>query len=200
MIKLKGYWIPVVWGWLPDKTEESYKVFFLLIQKKMTELGLKLKVESVLCDFELNILKAIDTILHCPVCGCFFHHKQCFQRKVDKKGFKTMYENDMYFNEFVNQCSGLAHLPIVDVEHGLKFIEEKFNFEDERTNSFKDEFIQYIRDFWIHGCLPPRVWNVFGRTEDLTNNNQEGYTSKFNKELELKETHPSPGMAFVKNF
>ena len=135
------------------KKEESYKIFFLLIQKKMKELGLELKVESVLCDFELNILKAIDTILHCPVCGCFFHHKQCFQRKVDKKGFKTMYENDMYFNEFINQCSGLAHLPIVDVEDGLKFIEEKFNFEDERTNAFKDEFIQYIRDFWIHGFM-----------------------------------------------
>ena len=92
----------------------------------------------------------------------------------------------------------MAHLPIVDVEDGLKFIEEKFNFEDERTNAFKDEFTQYIRDFWIHGCLPPRVWNVFGRTDDLTNNNQEGYNIKFNKEL--KETHPSPGMAFVKNF
>lgn len=35
MIKSKGHWIPVVWSWLPDKTEVSYKVFFLLIEKKM---------------------------------------------------------------------------------------------------------------------------------------------------------------------
>ena len=49
-----------------------------------------------------------------------------------------------------------------------------------------------MRDFWINGCVvcvPLRVWNTFGRSEDLTNNNQEGYNSKFNKEL--KETHPS---------
>ena len=49
-----------------------------------------------------------------------------------------------------------------------------------------------MRNFWINGCVPPRVWNTFGRSEDLTNNNQEGYNSKFNKEL--TETHPSAGI------
>ena len=29
MIKQNGYWTPVVWGWLPDNTEESYKIFVL---------------------------------------------------------------------------------------------------------------------------------------------------------------------------
>ena len=67
----------------------------------------------------------------------------------------------------------------------------KFAFEDEEATVFKQDFIKYIRDFWISGCIPPRVWNVFGRSEDLTNNNQEGYNSKFNKEL--KETHTSAG-------
>ena len=28
MIKEKHSWIPAIWGWLPDKTEQTYKVFF----------------------------------------------------------------------------------------------------------------------------------------------------------------------------
>ena len=55
-----------------------------------------------------------------------------------------------------------------------------FIFEDEKAEEFKANLIKYMRDFWINGCLPPRVWNTFGRSEDLTNNNQEGYNSKFN--------------------
>ena len=193
MVKLrKGYWVPTVWGWLPDKTLISYKVFFHLIEEKMKELGFKLDVESVLSDFELNIMKSIDVMLKCPILGCFFHHKKCFQRKVDKKGFKTRYENDEHFQAFINQCSALSSLPLDDLEEGLEHINKKIVFEDERAQNFKEEFLKYISDFWIHGCLPPRTWNTFGRSDDFTNNNQEGYNSKFNKEL--KETHPSPGI------
>ena len=99
MVKAKsGYWVPVVWGWLPDKTQVSYKVFFLLVEKKMKELGIEMRIESVLSDFEMNILKTCDVMLRCPILGCFFHYKQCIQRRVDKNGFKTRYENDEYFN------------------------------------------------------------------------------------------------------
>ena len=116
--------MPVVWGWLPDKSETSYKVFFALVDKKLKELGLDLNVRSILCDFELNILKAIDEMVDCEVYGCFFHHKKCYQTRVDRKGFKSRYENDEKFYEFINQSSALAHLPIDDIEAGLQYIEE----------------------------------------------------------------------------
>ena len=187
-----GYWIPVVWGWLPDKTETSYRVFFLLVEKKMNELGLQLNVESVLADFELNILKAVDEMLQSPILGCFFHYKTCIQRRVDRNGFKTRYQNDEKFNNFINELSALSHLPIDDIEEGLEDVNKRFEFDDEEAKTFKIDMIRYMNDFWIHGCIPPRVWNTFGRSDSLTNNNQEGYNSKFNKEL--KETHPSPGV------
>ena len=155
MIKSKGYWVPVVWGWLPDKKETSYKVFFLLIKNKMKELGFDLQVKSVLCDFELNILKSIDTILKCEILGCFFHLKKCLQRRMDKKGFKTRYEIDELFYEFMNQCSALAHLPTDDIENGLDEIDSKFVFEDTEAFEFKNDFIKYIKSFWIHGCILP---------------------------------------------
>ena len=146
MVKAKGFWIPVVWGWLPDKKEESYKVFFYLVQKKMEELGLSVNIKSVLCDFELNIMKSVDDQLKVPILGCFFHLKKCFKRKGDKNGFKTKYDNDEHCNAFVNQCSAISALPLEDIEEGLNHIENKFRFEDERTETFKNTFLKYIRN------------------------------------------------------
>ena len=192
MIKDNGYWVPVVFGWLPDKTETSYKVFFSLVEEKLKELGLGLKVKSVLCDFEINIMKSIDVMLQCPILGCFFHHKKCFRRRVEKKGFKTRCENDENFNKFIAEISSISFLPIADVEEGLEHVDKKHKFDDEKAQKFKREFVDYVREFWINGPIPVRIWNVFGRSDDITNNAQEGYNSKFNKELNV--THPSPGV------
>ena len=194
MSKSKGYWIPTCFGWLPDKSEISYKVFFLLLKKKMDELGLSTKIKSLLCDFELNILKSADSMLKVILHACFFHFKQCIQRRVDRNGFKKRYETDEFFMAFINQASGISHLPIADVEDGLKFIEDTFDFDDNDASTFKDDFLQYLKDFWINGPIPPKIWNVFGRSEDITNNAQEGFNAKFNREL--RETHPSPGKFF----
>ena len=160
MVKVKGYWIPAVWGWLPDKTEISYKVFFLLVEKKMEMLGLELNVKSVLSDFELAILKSVDVMLQCPILGCFFHYKKCIQKRVDRRCFKTRYENDEYFQSFISQLSSLSHLPIEDIGEGLKHVEDKFVFDDDKTEEFKADIIKCIRNFWINGCVPPRVWNT----------------------------------------
>ena len=192
MVKVKHSWIPAIWGWLPDKTEESYKVFFLLVQDKLNEMDLSFKLTSIISDFELNIMKAIDDILDVDILGCFFHLTKAFKNKVDKKGFKTRYETDKMFNQFIKESGALVHLPLEDLIDGLKHIEEKFVFKDIKGEEFKSYFIQYIRDFWINGCYPPHVWNCFERSEDMTNNNQEGFNSKMNKSLEHK--HPSPGI------
>ena len=86
MVKLNGYWLPVVWGWLPDKAEISYKVFILLVKQKCAELGLEFDIDSVISDFELNIMKSIDDMLSVAILGCFFLHlKKIFKTKCDKK-------------------------------------------------------------------------------------------------------------------
>ena len=70
------------------------------------------------------------------------------------------------------QCGALAHLPLEDLSDGIKHIEEKFAFEDDKGKEFKLYFIQYIKDFWVNGYYPPQVWNCFQRSNDMTNNNQ----------------------------
>ena len=44
MVKQKGDWTPVVWAVLPDKSEESHRIFFLMLLKKMQDFGMELKV------------------------------------------------------------------------------------------------------------------------------------------------------------
>ena len=69
----------MVWGWLPDKTDTSYKIFFLLVQKEMKKLGLQLDVKSILCDFELNIMKSLVV---------FFTLKIVFKEELTGMGSK----------------------------------------------------------------------------------------------------------------
>ena len=65
---------------------------------------------------------------------------------VDKKHFKTRYENDP---EFQKECVDLPHRPLDVLEKGLKQMEEKFKFKDEKANAFKGYFLKYIQ-----------VWNI----------------------------------------
>ena len=51
MVKQRSYWVPVCWGWLPDKTSISYKVFFLLIMEALENEGLKIYINSVTSNF-----------------------------------------------------------------------------------------------------------------------------------------------------
>ena len=86
----------------------------------------------------------------------------------------------------------MAQLPLEDLEKGLHHIEKHFNFEDEEAKKFKDIFSKYIRDYWLNGPYPPSTWNCWGRSEDLTNNHQEGYNARTNRLL--RQIHPSPGI------
>ena len=67
----------------------------LLVLEKLKELGVPCDVAAVISDFELNILKAVDDMLEIDVEGCFFHFSKCLKTKVDKRHFKTRYENDL---------------------------------------------------------------------------------------------------------
>ena len=118
-----------------------------MVKIKMAELGLSLNVSSVLCDFELNILKSVDEIVDAEIFGCFFHHRDCFRKRVDNKGLRSRYNNDQKFHEFVSQASSLAHLPIADIEKGLNHVQHSFAFGDEQATTFKDYLIHFIIGF-----------------------------------------------------
>ena len=63
-------------------------------------------------------------------------------------------------------------LPIEDIENGLKYLDEKYEFDDEKVSDFKNSFVDNINSFWIQGCFPPRTWNTYERSEVFTNKAQ----------------------------
>ena len=191
MVKYSGFWIPVCWAWLPDKSEVSYKVLIHMVQEKLSELNIKFNIKEVISDFEINIQKAADQMLpEIQILGCFFHLSKCFWKRLQMKGMVTEYDNNAKFREFVKSAIALAHLPLADLEDGVDHL-KSFQFVDEKCQEFQTYLCTYISEYWIHGPFPPQVWNCFSRTDDLTNNNQEGFNSKINKEV--KQIHPTPG-------
>ena len=199
MLKYKEHWIPVVWGWLPDKSEESYKVFFHLLLEKLEELEIEFNLVEVIVDFELNIHKAIDEMMPAVrILGCFFHLSKAFQKKVTKNNMKTLYDEDIEFQRFIKKSVALSHLPLEDLETGLDWLKENVHFENSKIESFKNDFLKYIETYWINGCFPPYTWSTWGRKDDWTNNNQEGFNSKMNKELKQKHTSPGILLCFIK--
>ena len=193
MLKFRKHWIPVVYGWLPDKSEVSYKVFLYMILERLRELGISFNLKEIITDYELNIHKAIDELLpYVIILGCFFHLAKSFKNKVDKKHMKTHYEKNPKFRRFIKQAISLSSLPLDDLEVGLKWLKDNIEFEDEKEREIKEDFLKYIEDYWINGVYPPFIWSTWKRTDVYTNNNNEGYNSKMNREL--KQSHPSAGI------
>ena len=179
MAKYSGIWIPVCWGWLPDKKERSYKMFLHLIMSKMTEYGFPFNVKEIICDYEINIHKAIDDLLpFADILGCFFHLVKAFKKKVDQKHMKKEYSENDQFRRFIKQASALSFLPLEDLEIGYRYLYNNSSFNDPKIMNFVEWFLEYIRKFWFDGVFPPYVWNTWGRSSDLTNNNQEGFNSR----------------------
>ena len=76
------------------------------------------------------------------------------------------------------------------MDDGLAVL-KAFNLKDLRCKEFQSYLCKYIEKYWIHELYPPEVWNCFDRNEDTTNNNQEGFSCKVNKEV--KQIHPTLG-------
>ena len=164
-----------------------------MVLEKLREQKITFNLEELITDFELNIHKSIDEILpEVDIMGCFFHLAKAFKKKVDQKQMKTHYENNDNFRKFIKQAVALSSLPLDDLQTGVNWLKTNVEFEDIKEVTFKTEFIQYIETYWVNGCFPPFVWSTWNRSDDYTNNNQEGYNSKMNKEL--KQHHPSPGI------
>ena len=82
MIRFGGFWIPLAWGWLPDKSLQSYKVFFYMMLEELKRRNIPLNIKELISDFELNILKSADEMLPgIIILGCFFHPLRPFGRR-----------------------------------------------------------------------------------------------------------------------
>ena len=99
MIRFGGFWIPVAWGWLPDKSLQSYKVFFYMMLEELKRRNIPLNIKELISDFELNILKSADEMLPgIVILGCFFHLSKAIWKKVQVNGFAIQFDKQPDFH------------------------------------------------------------------------------------------------------
>ena len=66
MINKGGYYILVAFGLLPDKEEQSYRIFYYLLLQKLSEFNIKINITSITMDYEINVQRATEVFF--PQC------------------------------------------------------------------------------------------------------------------------------------
>jgi len=50
------------------------------------------------------------------ISGCYFYFRQAIWRRIQKLGLVTLYNNDILFRNFVEMLSGIALVPVNDID------------------------------------------------------------------------------------
>jgi hypothetical protein len=181
----KWQMITCLWILLSGKSETLYKKMLNEIKLGALKLGLELRPEIVMLDFEHAAMNAFS--FHFPriqIKCCYFHLGQSFYRKLCSEGLKEQYTNDVNLRNWFKKIISLALIPIEKVEDVFEQLCIEKPDYDEKIDNFLDYvLLNYIRnDENDRYVFPLEVWNHY-ESEKRTNNDLEGYNSKLEKFL-----------------
>lgn len=171
--------IPLVYTLLCNKQEETYRTVLC----KIKEMQLNIRPQSVLCDFEIGLFKAVkNTFPETKVIGCFFHLGQILWRKIQELRLTEVYRASEVTRLQCKMIIALAFVPIRDVQFSFEIIAEDFAEELQPLLIYWEK--NYIGRRLLN--IPPRFpienWNLFDRTlQNLprTNNSVEAWHNSF---------------------
>ena len=199
MVKFGNSWIPVCYALLPDKCKETYFTFFYMVRKQIKSMKMDFNLGSMITDFEIGAMKAAAAAWKVAVKGCYYHFTQSGWRFVQNNNMASAYLSvtDQEFKLLIRCILSLPHVPLDDLGNTLELLSDKdWDFGDSvEKEEFKDKILNYVKDYWVNGQIPPQVWNCFYRKVDLTNNNNESHNNYLNNAI--KESHPSPASLTV---
>ena len=110
-----------VYGFLPNKTESSYKRFLDILLSLLPNAA----PDKVLIDFELAAMKAFEKALpNATIAGCFFHLSQKFIRKIGKLGLKKLYRSMPELSLALKLIPALAFVKLENVKSSFKLVVE----------------------------------------------------------------------------
>ena len=191
----EGFSIPCLYTLLPNKTHDTYKRLIKVIKTLLKQHGTEdIAPESVMCDFELAFITAIqEEFPGVIITLCNFHlGKNVYaqgQKKV--KDFQHQYANKPDFNIVCRCLSALAYIPVEDVIDCFEELCENELLPDELVQYFLKNYIGELRGRGqnkkrMAPRFPITLWNVVWRLEmrlPCTNNPCEGFHNGFNKLL-----------------
>ena len=103
----------MIYALLPKKQRHSYNHAYMLLKDATFDLGLTLDPLSLMCDFELAIIRVSP--LNFPNAshrGCYYHYMQSIWCKVQSLGLANVYRsNDPTVKQFVQKMAAIAFCP-----------------------------------------------------------------------------------------
>lgn len=179
-----GFFIPVVYALLKDKSSDTYYQMFAHLRRKMSTLNLILNPISLMLDFESGIIPSLRQ--HFPtssINGCNFHFTQAVWRKVQSLGLVNHYKSGIP-RRIIKSLMALPFIPRTWVRQTFTAVTMMDNGELQAIA----ELLQYFRDTWLNGQYPITMWNVY-QQDIRTNNKLEGWHNSLNRAA--KKSHPN---------
>lgn len=180
-----GIMVTCVYCLLTNRTSSTYINMLRMIQDICSEYDLALNPESFTIDFELAMVRAINTVLpQTQVVGCLFHFSQCLRRKVQELGLARQYSEsngDNGVQKTVRRVAALAFMKLENLEEAYTPIV----LDMPEENHLLDEFMSYFHNnfFKENARFPPKTWNHFLNDGPRTNNHVEGWHNSFNQRI-----------------
>ena len=188
-----GFYIPVAYFLLRDKTEPTYIIALKMLKAECEKLGLSLDVGAFTVDFEKGMLNAIkrvfgeDTEIRC----CRFHLAQSWMRWIDQNGLKTTYRNwKSDASLWLRRLFGLPGLKSEDVRD---YFVNVYAPTAPKLPKFQ-ELITYITNTYMNpnSQFPPQLWaNICNIDFALTTNCCESWHRHFGSFFNSRKGNPN---------
>jgi len=139
----EGLMITCVYCLLTNRTSNTYIKVLRAIQDLCQEESLNFNPESITIDFEMAMIRAINTLLpRTKIVGCLFHFSQCLRRKVQELGLSRLYSAADGNNEIqkaIRRVAALSFMKLDDIDEAFIEIVQKMP-----EDSLLDEFMSYF--------------------------------------------------------
>jgi hypothetical protein len=179
-----GFFIPVVYALLKDKSSDTYYQMFATLRRKIATFNLILNPLILVLDFESGILPSLQQ--HFPnssIKGCNFHFTQAVWHKVQSLGLVAHYKTGIS-RKIIKSLMALPFIPRMWIQQTFTAITAMDNGQLPAVT----ELLEYFSNTWLNGQYPIAMWNVY-RQYTRTNNKLEGWHNSMNRAV--KKSHPN---------
>jgi hypothetical protein len=146
-------YVPLLFGLLQHKTEQSYVLFLTKIRDKCAQLEFQFEPSVVMLDFEIAAHKAASAVFpNAQILACRFHIGQSWWRHIQKIGLSAQYKDtNCDISKWLRRFFALPLLPASEVEDAFAM-----DIMDDMWTKFAD----YVYENYIDssGRCNPTIW------------------------------------------
>lgn len=176
-VEAYGKMFPLMFAFLPDKSQATYQRLFQIVKERAQAHGLEFSPSRIQTDYEQAIIVAVrQEFPGTRISGCLFHFGQALWRKIQGLGGAAEYQNSAESRQYLRRCSALAFVPLQKLDDA--WVDLQADAPDSpMCRAFADYFVQTWMDD-IASRFPRTMWNHFDNMTEhsvRTNNSLESW-------------------------